>query len=182
MEDKRGTKCVRSPSKKESPSPSDAPTPPSAPSGSRPWLGSQPEVSSCRPRSPVFKQGGSSEKAPVVILSSSSYEEGLSPDTSCDEEFARRPFDDLNRDVHEPPGDDNVIILSDPDEEEEVREEDAANTKVMPSSATGIPASTASATDVDEDLKGIQDDNSDDLVPDLEIGDGDSGEDKAGLP
>jgi hypothetical protein len=39
MEDKRGTKCARSPSKKGSPSSSDAPTPPPAPSGSPPPLG-----------------------------------------------------------------------------------------------------------------------------------------------
>jgi hypothetical protein len=55
MEDKRGTKHAHSPSKERSPSLSDAPTPPSAPSGSPPPLGSPPEVSSRRPRSPVFE-------------------------------------------------------------------------------------------------------------------------------
>jgi hypothetical protein len=173
MEDKRGTKCVRSPSKEGSPSLSDAPTPPSAPSGSLPRLGSPPEVSSCRPHSSVFEQGGSSGKAPEVDLSSPSDEKGLSHDTSCAEEFVRRPFNDLNRNILEPPSDDNVIILSN---------SDAANTEVMPSSAAGIPASTASAVDADEDLKGMQDNNSDDLAPDLEIGDGDSSEDKASSP
>jgi hypothetical protein len=47
----------------------------------------------------VFEQGDSSGKALVVDLSLSSDEEGLIPDTSCDEEFARRLFVDLNYDV-----------------------------------------------------------------------------------
>jgi hypothetical protein len=68
MEEKRGIKRVRSPSKEGSPSPSGAKTPPLAPSGSPPQLKSPPEVSSCCPRSPVFEQVGSSGKAPVVDL------------------------------------------------------------------------------------------------------------------
>jgi hypothetical protein len=152
MEDKRGTKLARSLSKEGSPSPSGAPTPPSAPSGSPSPLGSPPEVSSRYPRSPEFEQGGSSGKAPVVDLSSSSDEEG------------------------------NVIILSDSDEEEEVREEDAANAEAAPSSAAGIPASTASVVATNEDFKGMQNDNSDDLAPDQEIGDGRSGGDNGGSP
>jgi hypothetical protein len=182
MEDKRGTKLARSLSKEGSPSPSGAPTPPSAPSGSPSPLGSPPEVSSRYPRSPEFEQGGSSGKAPVVDLSSSSDEEGLIPNTSRDEEFTRRLFDDLNRDILGPPSDGNVIILSDSDEEEEVREEDAANAEAAPSSAAGIPASIASVVATNEDFKGMQNDNSDDLAPDQEIGDGRSGGDNGGSP
>jgi hypothetical protein len=118
----------------------------------------------------------------VVDLSSSLDEEGLIPDASCDEEFTRRLFGHLNRDVLGPPDDSNVIILSDSDEEEEVCEEDAADVKAAPSSPAGIPASTTYATDVDEDLKGMQDDNSDDLVPNQETGDGGNGGDKVGSP
>jgi hypothetical protein len=91
----------------------------------------------------------------VVNLSSSSNEEGRIPDTSRDEKFTRRLFGDLNLDVLGPPGDGNIIILSDFDEEEAVCEEDSTDTKAAPSSAAGIPASTASAANVDEDLKGM---------------------------
>jgi hypothetical protein len=54
----------------------------------------------------------------MVDLSSSSNEEDLILDTSRDDEFARRLFGDLNRDVLGPPDDGNVMILSDSDEEE----------------------------------------------------------------
>jgi hypothetical protein len=53
-----------------------------------------------------------------VNLSLSSDEEGLIADVSCDEEFARRLFDDLNRNVLGPPSDVKNIILSDSDKEE----------------------------------------------------------------
>jgi hypothetical protein len=42
--------------------------------------------------------------------------EGIIPDTSRYEEFARRLFDNLNRGVFGPPGNGKVIILSDSDE------------------------------------------------------------------
>jgi hypothetical protein len=113
----------------------------------------------------VFEQGGPSEKVSMVDLSSSSDEEGLIPDTSCDEEFTRKLFGNLNRDILEPSDDGNIIILSDSDEEEVVREEDVTDAKAMPSSAARIPALTASAA-TDEDLKGMQDENSDDLALD----------------
>jgi hypothetical protein len=92
MEDKRGTKHTHSPTKEGSPSSDVAKTPP-------PPLTSPPEVSSCHPRSPVWEQGGSSGKAPVVNLSLSSDEGDLIVDVSRDEAFARRLFSDLNRDV-----------------------------------------------------------------------------------
>jgi hypothetical protein len=56
----------------------------------------------------------------VVDLSSSSDDGDLITDVSRDEEFTRRLFGDLNRDVLGSPGDVKIIILSDSDEEEEV--------------------------------------------------------------
>jgi hypothetical protein len=79
----------------------------------------------------------------------------------------RRLFGDLNCDILGPPDDDNITILNDSDKEEEVREDDAAAAEATPSFATGIPTSTASAADADEDLTGMKDDNSDDLTPPL---------------
>jgi hypothetical protein len=55
IEDKRVTKCTRSPSKVRSPSPDGAKTPPPMPSGSPPPLTSPLEVSSSYPRSPVWE-------------------------------------------------------------------------------------------------------------------------------
>jgi hypothetical protein len=136
MEDKRGTKHSHSPSKEGSSSPSGGLTPPPVLSGSPLPLGSPSEISSCRPCSPVFEQGGTSKKAPVVDLSSSSDVEGLIPDTSHDEEFTRRIFGDINCDVLRLLSDGNIIILSDSNEEEEVREEDDVDAKAAPSSAT----------------------------------------------
>jgi hypothetical protein len=130
----------------------------------------------------VFEQGGPSKKVLVVDLSSSSDEEGLIPDTSRDEEFARRLFGDLNHDILGSLSDDKVIILNDSDEEEEVHEEDVADVKAVPSSAMKSLAPIASTADADEDPKGMQDDNSDDLAPYREIGDGSYGRDKGDLP
>jgi hypothetical protein len=90
MEDKRGTKHSRSPSKEGSPSPSGVNTPPPALSGSPPPLKSPLEISSRCSNSPMWELGGSSGKAPVLDLSSSSDEEDLISDVSCDEEFVRR--------------------------------------------------------------------------------------------
>jgi hypothetical protein len=71
MEDKRGTKRSRSPSKEGSSPPSRASTPAPAPSGFPPPLKSPPEVSSRHHCSLVFEQGDPSGKAPVMDLSSS---------------------------------------------------------------------------------------------------------------
>jgi hypothetical protein len=68
MEDKRGTKHSRSPSQEGSSSSSGSSTPSSALSGSPPLPGSPSEISSCLPCSPVFEQGGPSEKVPMVDL------------------------------------------------------------------------------------------------------------------
>jgi hypothetical protein len=174
MKDKRGTKRSRSPSKEGSSSPSGGSTPPLTPSGSSLPPGSPSEISSRRPCSSVFEQGGPSEKVPVVNQSSSSDEEGLIPDTLQDEVFAMRLFGDLNRGVLGPPGNDKVIILSDSDEEEEVREEHATNTKAAPSSAVKSPAATAFIDDANGAGEGRS--------PDRAIGGSNSGGDEAGLP
>jgi hypothetical protein len=167
MEDRRGTEHARSPSKEGSPSPDGAKTPPPTPSGPPPLLTSPSEVSSRCPHSPVWEQGGSFGKAPVVDLSSSSDERDLIADVSWDEDFARRFFGDLNRDVLGPPGDSKIIILSDSDEEEEVREE-------KPAYAKRSPAPTASVDDTDGTYKSN--------TPDRVIGGCSSSGDKAGLP
>jgi hypothetical protein len=131
MEDKGGTKCPRSPSKEGSSSSSSVLTLPSAPLGSSLPPGSLPEVSSHRHCSPVFEQGGASNKIPVVDLSSSSDEENIIPDTSWDAEFIKRLFGDLNCGLLGPPGDGKIIIISDSDEEEEeMHEEQAADAEV----------------------------------------------------
>jgi hypothetical protein len=151
MEDKRGTKRPRSPSAEGSPSPSDAKTPPPVLSGSPPPPGYPSKISSCRPHSPVFEQGGPFGNIPVIELSSSSDEEDLFTDTSWDAEFARWLFGDLNRDLLGPPGDSKMIILSNSDEEEEACEETAADVDVVSSTAVKSSTPTASTTDADED-------------------------------
>jgi hypothetical protein len=92
----------------------------------------------------------------MVDLSSSLDEEDLIPDTSWDEEFTKKIFSDLNRDVLGPPDDGNIIILTDSDEEEDVRKEDVTNIEVMPSSTARILASTASTADTDEAPRGYK--------------------------
>jgi hypothetical protein len=125
---------------------------------------------------------GPSGKALVVDLSSSSDQEGLIVDTSCDEEFVRRLFGDLNHDVLRSSGDGNIIILSDSDEEEEqVREEKTTDTEAAPSSTAVNPASTVSSVDVDEVPKGVQDHNSGECTPDWDANDGSTDKDEAKL-
>jgi hypothetical protein len=120
----------------------------------------------------VLEQGAPSKKVPVVDLSSSSDEEGLILDTSRDEEFTKRLFDDLNRGVLGPPDDGKVIILSDSDEEkEEVHKEDTIDAKAAPSSTMKSPTPTASADDIDKGRS-----------PDRATGYSSSGGDEAGSP
>jgi hypothetical protein len=91
-----------------------------------------------------------------------------------DEEFTKRLFDDLNRDILGPPGDDKIIILSNSDKEEvEVREEDDADIEAAPSSAAKSPAPTASVDDVNDTDKGDS--------PDQAIGGSSWGGDEADL-
>jgi hypothetical protein len=117
-----------------------------------------------------------------VDLSSSSNEECLIPNTSCDAEFARRLFSDLNHNVLGPHDDGKVIIINDSDDEGDAREETAAAVDVAPSAAVKSLAPTTSATNADEDPMGMQDNNSDGLAPDRDIGNSSSGRDEAGSP
>jgi hypothetical protein len=183
MKDKRGNKRERSPSPEGNLSPSDAKTPPPVPSGSPPPPRSpSEEVTSRRPCSTVFEQGGPfdgvSGKAPVVNLSSSSGEEDFIPDVSRDFEFAQWLFGDLNCDVLGPPGDDKTTILNDSDEEkEEAHEEKPTGAEDVTASAAVNPTSTAFAGAVNTP-SGAKSDNSDDQGPDQKAGsDHDSGDD-----
>jgi hypothetical protein len=86
----------------------------------------------------------------VVDLSSSSDEGDLIANVSWDEEFTRRLFDILNRDVLGPLSDGKIIILNDSDEEEEeVHEEKTIGAEDAATSAVVNPTSTTSA-DVDD--------------------------------
>jgi hypothetical protein len=116
----------------------------------------------------------------VVDLSSSSVEGDIIADVSRGEEFTRRFFGDLNRDVLGPLGDDKIIILSNSDEEkEEVREEKTMNTEDAATSAAVNLASTASANDAPTRVKNY---NSDDSTPDQEADGSNGSEDDAELP
>jgi hypothetical protein len=130
LEDKRGIKCPRLPSKGGSSSPSSVATPPPAPSESPPLPGSPPEVFSRHHRSPVFEQGGPSKRIPAWVFHRT--RKMSSHDTSWDEDFARTLFGDLNHGLLRPPDYGSVIIISDSDEEEETREEDAIDADVVP--------------------------------------------------
>jgi hypothetical protein len=61
-------------------------------------------------------------------------------DTSCDEEFARKLFGDLNRDILGPPGDGKIIMIDDSDNDDEAQEKGTAGAKPM-----AVPSSTANA-------------------------------------
>jgi hypothetical protein len=95
----------------------------------------------------------------IPVVDHSFDEEEIFPDTTQDEEFTRRLFGELNRELLGPPGDGNVIILSDSDEEEEVREEINTDAEATPPSTVNSPAPSISAADVDDAPDGVQDDN-----------------------
>jgi hypothetical protein len=82
----------------------------------------------------MFEQGCASGATPG---SSSSL---LIVDTSHDEEFARKLFGDLNRDILGPPGDGKIIIIDDSDDDDDAQEE--GTTSIDP---TTVPASVADA-------------------------------------
>jgi hypothetical protein len=118
----------------------------------------------------------------VVDLSSSLDEEDLIPDTSRDFEFAQCLYDELNRALLGPPGDGQIIILSDSDEEKEkVREEKSTDARDTVAYAAVNPTSTASTDDADAPA-GTKNDNSDDQGPDQEADGEDSSRDVAGGP
>jgi hypothetical protein len=108
---------------------------------------------------PLCEQGGPSEPVSVVDLALSSGEEDSV--TSWDEEFARKLFGDLNRDILGPPSDGKIIVISDSDDDDETHEDAAVNTEVDPPSAANSTDSPTSASDVDETPDGVSDDNAD---------------------
>jgi hypothetical protein len=158
MEDKRGVKRERSPSAEGSPLRDDAKTPPPAPSGSPPPPGSPSEVSSHCRYSPVFEQGSASGTTPVSGPSS------LVVDTSHDEEFTRKLFGNLNRDILGPPDDGKIIIIDDSDDDDEAQEEGTAGIKptTILASAADAPAGArvANSDDQGSDQEADGDDNS----------------------
>jgi hypothetical protein len=159
MEDKKCVKRERSPFVEGNPLPDDAKTPPPVPSGSSPPPGSPSDVSSCRRCLSVFEQGSASGTTPVSGPSS------LVVDTSHDEEFDRKLFGDLNRDILGPPGDGKIIIIDDSDDDDEAQEE----------GTTGIDPTIVSASAADA-LAGARVANSDDQGSEQEAeGGNDSG-------
>jgi hypothetical protein len=82
----------------------------------------------------MFEQGSASGATPVSSASL------LVVDTSCNEEFARKLFGDINRDILGPPGDGKIIIINDSDDDDDAQEEGTAG--IDP---TAVPASTADA-------------------------------------
>jgi hypothetical protein len=96
-----------------------------------------------------------------VDLALSSGEEECIADISRDEEFTRKLFGDLNRDILGPLGDSKIIVISDSDDEDETHEDTAVNVEAAPPSATNSADSPTSAADVDETPDGVSDDNAD---------------------
>jgi hypothetical protein len=82
--------------------------------------------------------------------------------TSRDEEFTRKLFSNLNRDILGLPGDNMIIIIDDFDNDDEVQEEGTTGIEPMtiPASATDAPV-------------GGKVDNSDDQGSDQEVDGGD---------
>jgi hypothetical protein len=100
----------------------------------------------------MFEHGGSSRKAPVVDLSSSSDEEDLIPDTSHDFEFTQHLDGELNLALLGPPGDGKVIVISDSDEEMEAHEETITEAEATPFATAEkslTPAASPAVTDED---------------------------------
>jgi hypothetical protein len=183
MEDKRGLKREHSLSVEGSHAPSDAKTPSPGLSGSPPPPGSPSEVSSRHPRSLVFEHGGSSRKAPVVDLSSSSDEEDLIPDTSHDFKFVQHLYGELNLALLGPPGDGKVIVISDSDEEMEAHEETITEAEATPfATAEKSLTPTASPAITDEDPGATPNDSSDNLAPGQDAGKSSAGGYEANTP
>jgi hypothetical protein len=113
----------------------------------------------------VFEQGGASGATPVSIPSS------LVVDTSRDEEFTRKLFGDLNRDILGPPDDGKIIIIDDSDDSDEAQEEGTAgiDPTVVPASAIDAPAGTSVT-------------NSDDQGSEQEVNGGSDSECSTGAP
>jgi hypothetical protein len=165
MEDKKCVKRECSPSAEGSPLPDDAKTPTPVPSRSPPPPGSPSDVSSRHHCSSVFEQGSASGATPVSGPSL------LVVDTSHDEEFARKLFGDLNRDLLRPLGDGKIIIIDDSDDDDEAQEEGMAGAE-----PTTVPASAADAP------TGTKVDNSDEQGSDQEADGGDNSKRSVGEP
>jgi hypothetical protein len=109
----------------------------------------------------VFEQGNTSEKTPMIDLSSSSDEGNFIAYTSRDVELVKKNFGELNRDILKPPGDSKIIVLDDSDEENEAQEE-----KTVGIESTTAPASadlvSSAPTSADDAPAGAKIDNSDD--------------------
>jgi hypothetical protein len=110
----------------------------------------------------VFEQGGASGATPVSGPSS------LVVDTSCDEEFDRKLFGDLNSDILGPPGDGKIIFIDDSDEAQK-----EGTTDIDP---TTVPASVADAP------AGTSVTNSDAQGSEQEVDGGSDSERSAGVP
>jgi hypothetical protein len=84
----------------------------------------------------VFEQGGALWTTPVSIPSS------LVVDTSRDEEFTRKLFGDVGRDILGPPSDGKIFIIDDSDDDDEAQEEGMTGIDPMtvPTSAADAPA------------------------------------------
>jgi hypothetical protein len=178
MEEQRGIKRERSPSPEGNPSPNDTKTPPLVPSGSPPSPGSPSKISSCHPYSPVFEQGGSSGKTPMIDLSLSSDEENFIANISRDAKFTKKLFGDLNYNILRPLSDGKVIIIDDSDEQMEALDEKTIGTELAATSSVVHPTSTASIVADDAPI-GAKNDNSDVEGADQEAG-GDNGNGSGG--
>jgi hypothetical protein len=84
-------------------------------------------------------------------------EEEIIPDIMRDEEFTWRLFGELNYERPRPPGDDNVIILSDSDKEEEAREKITAGAEAAPPSTMNSLAPFVSVANTDDAPDRVQD-------------------------
>jgi hypothetical protein len=165
MGGKKGVKRERSPSAEGSPLSDDEKTPPPEPSAFPPPPGSPLDVSSRRRCSSVFEQGSASGATLVSAPSS------LVVDTSHDEEFARKLFGDLNRDILELPSDGKIIIIDDSDDGDEAQKEGTAS----------IDPTTIHASAVDAPA-GARVTNSDDQGSEQEADGGDDSGCSAGEP
>jgi hypothetical protein len=94
-----------------------------------------------------------------VDLALSSGEEDSVADTSRDEEFARKLFGELNRDILGPPSDGKIIVISDSDNDDETHKDAAINAEAAPPFAANSADSPTSASDADETTDGLSDDN-----------------------
>jgi hypothetical protein len=155
MEEKRGIKRSHSSVSGFSSSLSGASTLPPSPSQSVTPPVPLPEASLCRSPSQVREHSGPSEAILVVDLSFD--EEEIIPDIMRDEEFTRRLFGELNYERPRPPGDDNVIILSDSDKEEEAREKITAGAEAAPPSTMNSLAPFVSVANTDDAPDRVQD-------------------------